>query len=127
MANSSKYPNGFSKWDSNRYPQTNNDFAGNGPVTQQVSEYNGPASMESVLCSDITIAPDNNSFRIIKGTKEIFAEKQKITVLQFSGNIMFLNTKNNIPYSVAFKNSSEVACAENRLYCMMNDLTDPGY
>lgn len=81
--------------------------------------------LDGLVCADVIITEATKSFNVSKGNKEIEVDWEKITSLDSDGNLMVINTIDNIPYALVFI-EGELAKAENKIFAVMNGNTNPG-
>lgn len=111
---------GSPKWDIKNKKSLNNQN-----TNLQKNNIDSSKVLDGLLCSDIIITVATKSFNVVKGNKEIEVDWEKITSLDSDGNLMVINTIDNIPYALIFKDG-ELIKAENKLFEVMNGNSDPG-
>lgn len=126
MSKSNYYVNGIKKWDVNKFPQTNNNRKLHLNTEPIESNSTGIHSFEGLVCSDITISPDGKGVFISKDKKAADLELDKITSFDRQAHILTINTEDEIPIYLTFKNEGELECTENRFFNVMNGSPDPG-
>lgn len=109
---------GAPKWDI-KYKKDNSKL-------QDVIQYTDTTKvLDGLMCVDVIITVATKSFNVSKGNKQIEVDWEKITSIDSDGNLMVINTIDNIPYALVFV-EGELPKAENKLFAVMNGNSDPG-
>lgn len=119
------YVTGNKKWDAGIDPATRSKSI-TGTNTNPGAGWDGITALENLVCVDVVLSLASMSIEVTKGDKTIHISIREITSMDTQGNMMVINTIDNVPYTLVFKNEAYQTSAATRIYELMNGNDDPG-
>lgn len=115
------YSSGDPKWDPKSHVNNQRNNA-----AEETNQMDSVQVIEFITCADVDITNATKTFNVNKNNKVMDVDITKITMINLQGPMLTINTIDQIPYVLVFKNESYAQSAEARIFTVMNGDNDPG-